>query len=148
MLSQQILGYPIKYYVAILTIALWLCILTYTLIRNPSTTDANHRMVMMKADMTEILANGGAIVHRHENAKFGTALLFALIRKDSWSYELREQNIATLVDMGWKLLPATSASFCKHGVLAEIQQNAGDYENIPTVLISMKYNAATLKACR
>ncbi|QBC30123.1 hypothetical protein DRB87_00420 [Pandoraea sp. XY-2] len=59
MLSQQILGYPIKYYVAILTIALWLCILTYTLIRNPSTTDANHRMVMMKADMTEILANGG-----------------------------------------------------------------------------------------
>lgn len=101
----------------------------------------------MKADMATILANGGAIVYRHENAKFGGALLFVLIRKDSWSYELRDQNIATLIGLGWKMLPSTSASFCKKGTLADIQQSAGDYKNMSTVLISMKYNASTIKTC-
>lgn len=103
---------------------------------------------MMKADMATMLGNGGAVIYRNENAKFGGALLSVLIRTDSWSRQLRGQDIKTLVDLGWQQTPTTPTSFCKQGVMAGIQEDVGDYKNTPTVLISMRYNATTVKTCK
>ncbi|MFM0358990.1 hypothetical protein PQR12_36345 [Paraburkholderia nemoris] len=146
--DNQIWGRPAKHYVVALAVVLWLFILIYAVIKNPSTTDASVRMSMMKADMATMLGNGGAVVYRNENAKFGGALLSLLIRTDSWSQQLRDRDIKTLVDLGWQQMPTSPASFCKKGVLAEIQENVGDYKNTSTVLISMRYNATTSKICK
>lgn len=148
MLNNRIWNRPVKHYVVALAVMLWLFILIYALIKNPSTTDASERMSMMKNDMASMLENGGAVVYRNENAKFGGALLSVLIRMDSWSPQLREQDVKTLIDLGWQQVPTSPASFCKRGVLAQIQENVGDYKNTPTVLISMRYNATTVKACK
>lgn len=148
MLGNQIWDRPAKYYVVALAVVLWLSILIYALIKNPSTIDASERMSMMKGDMATMLGNGGAVVYRNENAKFGGALLSVLIRTDSWSQQLRDRDVKTLVDLGWQQVPTSPASFCKQGVLAEIQESVGDYKNTPTVLISMRYNATTVKTCK
>lgn len=147
MLKKNIAGRSVKYYLAIVIVPIWFSILLYALVKNPSATDAIHRLAAMKADMAATLANGGAIIYRHENAKYGGALLFVLIRKDSWSEQARYGSIETLANLGWKLRKISSTSFCKQGALARIQENAGDYKDAPTILISMEYNSATIKTC-
>ncbi|CAM2342036.1 hypothetical protein QZM46_29405 [Burkholderia vietnamiensis] len=139
---------PVKHYVIALAVVLWLFMLVYALVKNPSATDASEKIDMMNGDMAMMLVNGGNVVYRNENAKFGGALLSVLIRTDSWSNQLRERDIKTLVDLGWQQISTGPASFCKRGVIAEIQENVGNYKNVSTVLISMKYNATTIKACK
>ncbi|WP_157640595.1 hypothetical protein [Burkholderia ubonensis] len=139
---------PIKRYAIALAVMLWLFMLVYALVKNPSTTDASEKINMMNGDMSIMLANGGNVVYRNENAKFGGALLSVLIRTDSWSNQLKEQDVKTLVELGWQKISMSPVSFCKRGVIAEIQENVGNYKNVSTVLISMKYNATTIRACK
>lgn len=148
MLVDKKMNRPVKHYVIALAVVLWLFMLVYALVKNPSATDASEKIDMMNGDMAMILVNGGNVVYRNENAKFGGALLSVLIRTDSWSNQLRERDIKTLVDLGWQQISTSPASFCKRGVIAEIQENVGNYKNVSTVLISMKYNATTIKACK
>lgn len=148
MLNNHIWGRSAKHYLIALAVVLWLFVFIYALIKNPSTTDSSKKMSMMKVDMAMVLENGGAVVYRNENAKFGGALLSVMIRADSWSQQLRDKDIKTLVDLGWQQVLLSPASFCKQGVLAEIQENVGDYKSRPTNLISMRYNATTIKTCK
>ncbi|CAN7524470.1 hypothetical protein LJR230_003576 [Trinickia sp. LjRoot230] len=148
MRKSRIFGTSAWRYVVALAVVLWLFIFIYALTKNPTTTDASERLHIMKADMATMLSNGGGFVYRNESAKPGGALLSVLIRTDSWSQQLRDRDIRTLGDLGWQQVPANPSSFCKQGVLAEIQENVGDYNNTPTVLISMRYNATTIKACK
>lgn len=148
MLDNQILGHSVRRHLIALAVALWLFILIYALIKNPSTDDSSQKMSLMKGDMAIVLDNGGAVVYRKENAKFGGALLSVLIRADSWSQQIRENDIKTLVGLGWQQGLLSPASFCKQGMLAEINESVGNYKNMPTVLISMKYNATTIKTCK
>ncbi|MGZ2747203.1 hypothetical protein [Burkholderia stagnalis] len=138
----------VKRYAIALAVMLWVFMLVYALVKNPSTTDAGEKINMVKGDMAMMLANGGNVVYRNENAKFGGALLSVLVRADSWSHQLKEQDIKTLVDLGWRRVSTNPGSFCKQGMVAEIQEDVGNYKNVPTVLISIKYNATTIRACQ
>ncbi|WP_175946824.1 hypothetical protein [Burkholderia pyrrocinia] len=148
MSDNQNLSRPIKHYVIALAVVLWVFMIFYALVKNPSNTDAGEKISMMKADMATMLANGGRVVYRNENAKFGGALLSVLVRTDSWSRQLKDRGIKTLIDLDWRRVSDNSDSFCKQGVLAEIQENVGNYKNISTVLISMRYNATTINECK
>lgn len=105
-------------------------------------------MGVMKSDMGALLANGGVVVYRNESAKFGGALLSVLIRTDSWSPQLRDRDIETLIDLGWQQHQSNRFSLCKNGMLMDIQENVGDYKNMSTVLISMRYNPTTVRVCK
>ncbi|WP_431825928.1 hypothetical protein [Burkholderia sp. F1] len=125
----------------------WLFMLVYGLVKNPSTDNAGEKLSMMKYDMAAILENGRSVVYRNENAKFGGALLSVLVRTDSWSHQIQGRDIKILVNLGWKQVSANPDSFCKQGMFAELKEDAGNYRNAPTVLISMRYNATIIKAC-
>jgi hypothetical protein len=148
MQGNRISGHPTRRYVVALVVVIWLFVLVYALIKNPSTTNAAQEMSVMKSDMGAMLANGGVVVYRNENAKFGGALLSVLVRTDSWSAQLRDRDIKTLIDLGWQQLPVSPSVLCKNGMLADIQEDVGNYKNISTVMISMKYNATTIKSCK
>lgn len=148
MQKNTIFGFFDKRYVVALIVVLWLFFVVYALMKNPSINNSTKEMGVMKADMEALLANGGVVVYRNENAKFGGALLSVLIRTDSWSPQLRDRDIGTLINIGWQPRQSSHLSLCKNGILMEIQEDVGDYKNVSTVLISMRYNPTTVSACK
>lgn len=148
MQKNRVFGSFARRYVVALGVALWLLVVVYALIKNPSTSNSTKEMGVMRADMEALLSNGGVVVYRNENAKFGGALLSVLIRTDSWSPQLRDRDIETLINIGWQQRQLNHFSLCKNGILLEIQEDVGDYRNVSTVLISMRYNPTTVSACK
>lgn len=148
MKKNRIFGSCARQYVVALVVVLWLFVLVYALIKNPSANNSIKEMGVMKSDMGALLANGGVVVYRNESAKFGGALLSVLIRTDSWSPQLRDRDIETLIDLGWQQHQSNRFSLCKNGMLMDIQENVGDYKNMSTVLISMRYNPTTVRVCK
>lgn len=148
MKNRKLFNRPAKHYAIAFGVMLWLVVVIFAMVRNPSATDAGAKMTMMKADMRQMLANGGDVIHRSENAKFGGALLSILIRKEGWTEQLRKIYLKTLEDHGWRQIQAGVTSFCKEGVLVEIHQSIEDYKGVPVVLIGMRYNATTINTCK
>ncbi|AJC20517.1 hypothetical protein [Pandoraea pulmonicola] len=137
-----------KHYAIALGVVLWLFVVIFAMVKNPSTTDASAKMTMMKADMARMLANGGDVIYRNESAKFGGALLSIMIRKAAWTERLRDMYIETLVGLGWRQTQTGPATFCKGGVIAEIHPSVEDYKGVPVVLIGMMYDATTINSCK
>jgi len=129
-------------------IALWLIFISYALIKNPSSGDATGKLIIMKSDLSKLIENGGTVLYRNENAKFGGALLSILINKDTWTQQLKYKDMHTLVALGWQPIVNDAGSFCKEKMLAKIQEDVGDYKGQNTVYISMSYSATTAKICR
>lgn len=137
-----------KHYAIVLGAVLWLFVVIFAMVKNSSTADASVKMTMMKADMSLILANGGNVIYRNENAKFGGALLSIMIRKEAWTEQLRDMYIETLVGLGWRQIQTGPATFCKGGMIAEIHPSVEDYKGVPVVLIGMRYDAETVNSCK
>ncbi|WP_141118788.1 hypothetical protein [Pandoraea sp. PE-S2R-1] len=148
MLNNRFLGHPAKNYVMTLGVLLWLLVVIFAMVKNPSVTDANAKMSLMKVDMTAMLANGGDVIYRDENAKFGGALLMLMVRKAGWTEQRRDAYAKTLVNIGWHQIQTGPVKFCKAGMIAEIHPSVADYKGVPVVLIGMRYDATTIKSCK
>ncbi|WP_148654637.1 hypothetical protein [Paraburkholderia caribensis] len=112
-------------------------------------TDAGKKLLFMSSDVDAVLRNGGHVVSRTQNSKYGSALIFVTIDADSWSSGLADSYTDTLRSLGWKKGSDEDRTFlCKNGARADVYRDAEYNEGKPAYGLSMSYNARTIQQCK
>ncbi|WP_242560573.1 MULTISPECIES: hypothetical protein [Pandoraea] len=146
--SGQIFHILNKRCLVTMALVFWVLIFFYALIKNPSLHESNVRISIMRSDTSTALEDDRIISYKYENSKYGSALLYVRIFKKDWTPQVRQASIDNFINLGWKPRKPSLNSFCKNGMLMDIQENPGSEGEIPIILISMTYNASTIKICR
>ncbi|WP_213234114.1 hypothetical protein [Caballeronia sp. NK8] len=121
--------------------------LLFSFKKNP--TDTGKQLQFMGHDMEIVLKNGGRIVDRDQNSKYGSAFIFVTIDAKSWSPSLADSYTITLRSLGWKEKRYENQDLiCKDGVVAKIDRNMGFNEGKGAYGVSMSYNALTIQQCK
>jgi hypothetical protein len=121
---------------------------------NPSKRQSEVQLTGMNADMDYALHEGGTVDSRYSNAKFGGALLYVNVLKNSWSQGLAESYKNALLSRGWveKNVERGGFTLCKNKVLATINlaQELDDSHGAPQEVygFSMKYGGDAARICK
>jgi hypothetical protein len=112
-------------------------------------TDTATKLLFMSSDIDAVLRNGGHVVARTQNSKYGSALVFVTIDAESWSSELADRYTDTLWSLGWEKKSGEDQTFlCKNGVRADVYRDAEYNEGKPAYGLGMSYNARTIQQCK
>lgn len=121
---------------------------------NPSKRQSEMQLAGMNVDMDYALREGGTVDSRYSNAKFGGALLYVNILKNSWSQGLAEDYKNALLSRGWveKNVERDDLTLCKNKVLATINlaPELDGSRGLPREVygFSMKYGGDAAKICK
>lgn len=136
-----------KPYVIALCVCVWVILISIALRKNPSTAETEEKLIIMKTDMSALMAQGGKVLKSKENAKYGSALVYRSLYDEGWSSELVSKYENTLLRKNWEKVSGTTRRFCKDGMLAEIISNSGTYNGQGTNLVSMLFDPTTIEKC-
>lgn len=136
-----------KPYVIALGVCVWVALISISLKKNPSTAETEEKLIIMKADMSALMAQGGKVLKSKENAKYGSALVYRSLYDEGWSSALVSKYEITLLRKNWEKVRGTSRRFCKDGILAEIISNSGTYNGQGTNFVSMLFDPTTIEEC-
>ena len=126
---------------------LWVAVLLFAFTSNPSSADTGKKLHMMVGDMRQLMTLGGKVLVETQRAKYGSAIVYRVLSDEGWSNDLVRKYSAALLRNNWKPLPGSALSYCKEGVLAEIEPNSGTHDNKGTNMVSMVYDASSLRKC-
>lgn len=131
-------------FAVVILVPIWAYFLYFAITENP--IDSQEKMVRMRADIENLLAVGGRVIEREENAKYGGAYISLVMSDIGWSAELMEKYEAALLRGGWVKRTDLNA-YCFNGMKIEIKRHAGMRDQSTVNYIAAMYNAQTLKEC-
>ncbi len=112
-------------------------------------TDTVKKILFMSSDVDAVLRNGGHVVSRTQNSKYGSAFIFVTIDANSWSFGLADKYTDTLRALGWEKRSGEDRTFlCKDGVRADVYRDVEYNERKPAYGFGMSYNARTIQQCK
>ncbi|MCC7705478.1 hypothetical protein IGS59_24870 [Janthinobacterium sp. GW460P] len=121
-------------------------VFVFSLIKNRTEISGHEKMIFMESDVNEILKNGGNVIARKPRSQRDSATYFLTFKDEGWSAALLQNNINTLLLLGWEKRP--NNIFCKKGVKLEIKEGQSMHQGQGTNTIDLFYSARTIKECQ
>lgn len=127
---------------------IWAGVFISSLVRNPGLTEAKAQEAMIKGDLPLLLKHGGRVLSSTSNAKYGSVYTVYNMSAEGWSDKLLQKYDGTLVALNWRRLPSRPYRYCKEGVHAKLESNAGMLDKQAFNRIAFEFNAGTIKLCK